>query len=250
MSGILHRQDIGDGVVVLELDNPPLNAMSGTMLDQAAEAFAAIDADVSKRAVVLTGRGRAFCSGADLKAARDGGEDLGAFARLLDSVANCRTPVIAAIHGHCIGGGFELALCCDLRLASPDAKFVCAGVNVGLMASTWRLPRLIGVSRAKAMLLTGLAHDASTAEAWGLVTAVHPAEALLPAAISLAERIASRAPLSVEASKRVADRAPDMSPQEAGRMMAAELPRLRHSRDHAEAIEAFAEKRQPVFTRS
>jgi enoyl-CoA hydratase/carnithine racemase len=70
MSGILHRQDIGDGVVVLELDNPPMNAMSGEMLDQAAEAFAAIDADVSKRAVVLTGRGRAFCSGADLKAPR------------------------------------------------------------------------------------------------------------------------------------------------------------------------------------
>ncbi|HEX7758603.1 MAG TPA: enoyl-CoA hydratase/isomerase family protein [Caulobacteraceae bacterium] len=243
-----------NGVVVLEIDNPPMNALGREMLRRMQEAFAQVDADPTIRAVVLTGRGRAFCSGADLKEAargheEGGGEDLGDFGRMLEIVAACRAPVIAAINGFCGGGGFELALCCDLRIASSAASFVCAGVNMGLMASTYRLPRLIGVSRAKAMLLTGLPHDVATVEAWGLVTAVHAPDALQAAALALADRIASRAPLSVEASKRVADRALDMSLQEADAMMAPEMRVLRHSADHREAVAAFVQKRDPVFTR-
>ncbi len=117
------------------------------------------------------------------------------------------------------------------------------------MASTYRLPRLIGVSRAKAMLLTGLPFDAATAEAWGLVTALHPPGGLRDAALALAARIASRAPLAVEAAKRCADRALDLSPDEARAMMAGEMPGLLASRDHKEALAAFAERREPVFTR-
>ena len=249
MGGSIHRRDMADGIVLLELDNPPMNTMSADMLALASEAFAAIEEDLGRRVVVLTGRGHAFCSGADLKAAAEGGEDLGAFGRLLDGVARCRVPVIAAINGHCIGGGFELALCCDLRIASAAAQFICAGVNVGLMASTWRLPRLIGTSRAKAMLLTGLPFDAATAADWGLVTAVHPPEQLEAAALALAARIATRAPLSVEASKRMADRAMNLSAEEAAGLIAREMPALRESRDHQEALAAFAEKRAPVFQR-
>lgn len=249
MGGSVRRRDLEGGVVLFELDNPPANAMSQEMLVLANEAFEGLEQDLSKRAVVLTGTGASFCSGADLKAASRGGEDLGGFGRLLERVAGSRIPVVAAVNGHCIGGGFELALCCDIRLASSAAKFVCAGVNVGLMASTYRLPRLIGVSRAKAMLLTGLPHDAATAERWGLVTSVHPAQELVPAALALAARIASRAPLSVEASKRVAERAPDLSPEAANEMMARELAVLRRSEDHREAVAAFAEKRAPVFRR-
>jgi enoyl-CoA hydratase len=248
---MIHQLRRDDGVLILEIDNPPMNAMSGQMLGLMREAFSAAQADHALRAIILTGRGRAFCSGADLKEATKGGagEDLAGFGRMLELVAASRAPVVAAINGFCIGGGFELALCCDLRIASTEARFVCAGVNVGLMASTYRLPRLIGVSRAKAMLLTGLPHDAATAEAWGLVTATHAPETLQGAAIALAARIASRAPLSVEASKRVADRAPDMSPQEADAMLAQEMSVLRHSADHHEAVAAFVEKREPVFTR-
>jgi len=100
------------------------------------------------------------------------------------------------------------------------------------------------------MLLTGLPHDAETAERYGLVTALHPPEALRAAAIALAERVASRAPLSVEATKRIAGRAPDLSPDEAAPLQAAELARLRRSNDHRAALEAFREKRDPDFTRS
>jgi enoyl-CoA hydratase/carnithine racemase len=249
---LVHRAIVEPHVVRLEIDNPPMNAMSRQMLRLMSEALGELQADDDIRAIVLTGRGRAFCSGADLKEAaqeHSRGEDLAGFARMLEQVASSRAPVVAAINGHCVGGGFELALCCDIRIASTEAKFVCAGVNVGLMASTYRLPRLIGVSRAKAMLLTGLPHDARTAEAWGLVTAIHPPEQLEAAALAVAARIASRAPLSVEASKRVADRAMDMSPEAANEMLAREMPRLRASEDHLEAVAAFAQKREPIFHR-
>jgi enoyl-CoA hydratase/carnithine racemase len=118
------------------------------------------------------------------------------------------------------------------------------------MASTYRLPRLIGVSRAKAMLLTGSPHDAETAERYGLVTGLHAPQDLRAAAIALAERIASRAPLSVEATKRTANRAVDLSPEEANEMLGPELRVLRKSNDHKAAVAAFRERKDPVFTRS
>jgi enoyl-CoA hydratase/carnithine racemase len=217
------------------------------------EIFRTLQEQHDVRAIVLTGSGRAFCSGADLKEAgrRDGSNDgLSLFGSVLECVAGARVPVIAAVNGHCIGGGLELALCCDLRIASTAARFVCAGVNVGLMASTYRLPRLIGVSRAKAMLLTGLPFDASVAEAWGLVTALHRPEELKEAALELAQRIASRAPLAVEAAKRFVDKAIGMTPDDAREVLARELPPLLASRDHREAVCAFNEKREPVFSRA
>jgi enoyl-CoA hydratase len=252
MSGAIHCQEPVGGVALVEIDNPPRNAMTRAMLAAMTSAFGQIHADTAVRAVVLTGKGRAFCSGADLKEAASHfgrGEDLDSFGRALRAVEQCRVPVIAAIDGYCIGGGFELALCCDLRIASTDASFVCAGVNVGLMASTYRLPRLIGVSRAKAMLLTGLGHDATSMERWGLVTAVHAPDSLLEAAMKLAARIASRAPLSVEASKRVVDAALDLPPEQAQATLRTELAGLRNSEDHHEAVSAFNQKRQPTFHR-
>ena len=233
---------------LVEIDNPPMNAMDAQSCDAMLEIFRTLRDRSDVRAVVLTGSGRAFCSGADLKQA--GSDALPLFGKLLEEVAGARIPVIAAVNGYCIGGGLELALCCDLRIASTQARFVCAGVNVGLMASAYRLPRLIGVSRAKAMLLTGLPFEAAAAEAWGLVTALHQPDALREAALELARRIASRAPLAVEAVKRCADRAPDMSPDEAREMLTREMPVLLASRDHKEAVSAFREKREPVFSRA
>jgi enoyl-CoA hydratase len=250
MEPMIHQRVVDDRVLIFAIDNPPLNALSGRMLALMADALRAVQSNDAIRSIVLTGRGRAFCSGVDLKEVAAGGRTLGAFADVLELVAASRAPVVAAINGHCIGGGFELALCCDLRIASTAATFVCAGVNVGLMASTYRLPRLIGTARAKAMLLTGSPHDALTAERWGLVTAVHPPEQLDAAALALATRIATRAPLSVEASKRVADRAVDLSPEEADAMVAREMPILARSNDHKEALAAFIEKREAQFRRN
>jgi enoyl-CoA hydratase/carnithine racemase len=250
MTGQVHVEQAQAGVVVLTIDNPPMNPLGVEMRQTFMEALDRVEEDPSLRCLVVTGKGRAFCSGDDLKAVSPQGEDLAGFGRLLDRLEATRAPVVAAVNGWCVGGGFELALCCDIRIASTEAKFVCAGVNVGLMASTYRLPRLIGVSRAKAMLLTGAPHDAATAERYGLVTGLHDPEALMPEALKLAERIASRAPLSVEATKRTANRAVDLSPEDANRMLGQELRVLRKSNDHKAAVQAFRERRDPVFTRS
>jgi enoyl-CoA hydratase/carnithine racemase len=249
----IHLSRIGAHAALLQFDNPPANALGSGLRRQLLERLGALDKDASIRALVLTGRGRAFCSGDDLKeqetsqaqglAARKA--QLAEFGAVLERVENFRAPVIAAINGWCMGGGLELALCCDVRIASTEAKFVCAGVNIGLMASAWRLPRAIGVARAKHMLLTGLPQDAETAERFGLVTAVYAPSALREAAAALAGRIASRAPLSVEATKRVAALPPD----EGARAASGEMDALVRSADHAEALAAFREKREPKFER-
>ncbi|HEY3950364.1 enoyl-CoA hydratase/isomerase family protein [Phenylobacterium sp.] len=250
MSGQVHVEAISEAVVLLEIDNPPMNPLGVEMRQTFMDALDQVEANDALRCLIVTGKGRAFCAGDDLKSTGPGGEDLAGFGRLLDRLEATRVPVVAAVNGWCVGGGFELALCCDLRLASTEAKFVCAGVNVGLMASTYRLPRLIGTSRAKAMLLTGLPHDAEIAERYGLVTGLHAPDDLRPAAVALAERIASRAPLSVEATKRTAGRAVDLSPDEFNALAAPELRTLRRSNDHKAAVAAFRERRDPVFTRS
>lgn len=258
-SGTIHLQRPEPHVALLEIDNSPRNTMGHAMRELFLQHLDNLETDLDVRAVVLTGRGNAFCSGDDLKEKRDSagrepaeGEltsNLSGFGHLFGRVESFRAPIIAAINGWCVGGGLELAVCCDIRIASRDAQFVCAGVNVGLMASAYRLPRLIGVARAKAMLLTGSAHDAETAERFGLVTEIHRREELIGAALTLAKRIASRAPLSVEATKRVSGQAIDLSPAEVAEAQKKELSLLVRSADHAEALAAFRDKREPVFKR-
>ena len=245
MSGTVHVEAVGEHVLRLVIDNPPMNPLGVDMRATFMRALDQVEASDDVRAIIVTGRGRAFCGGDDLKDDRPQAAELAGFGQLLERLDASRAPVIAAVNGWCVGGGFELSLCCDIRIASTDARFVCAGVNMGLMASAWRLPRLIGVSRAKAMLLTGLPHDAETAERFGLVTAVHAPDALDGAAVALATRIASRAPLSVEATKRIASRATDLSPQDAGPLQAKDNSVLRGSSYQKAAVAAFREKRDP-----
>jgi enoyl-CoA hydratase len=254
MSGRIHVSRPRPGVVLLEIDNPPSNALAEAVRLQLDAELDAIEADHAVRAVVLTGRGKGFCSGDDLREAASRGEgnraSLGQFAGMLDRIEALRVPVVGAINGHAVGGGLELALCCDIRLAAEGARFLAAGVNVGLMASVYRLPRLVGVAAASTMILTGSPVDAARALAIGLVSEVHPEAALLDAALALAERIASRAPLSVEASKRMIRQAFDLTPDAAREAAAQETRVLVRSNDHREGIAAFVAKRPPVFTRT
>lgn len=241
-------------VARLEIDAPPTNALGQTARREFLSHLKEVDEDFAIRALIITGRGKSFCSGDDLKereAARSGGgEDRAlSFPALVDRIEALRVPVIAAINGWAIGGGLELALGCDIRIASIEAQFTCAAVNVGLIASAYRLPRLIGVARAKHMLLTGSPFDATTAERFGLVTEVHSADKLRDAAVALAERIATRAPLSIEATKRIAGKAIDLDAQAAARALGQEFEILIKSADHAEALAAFREKRPPKFER-
>lgn len=241
-------------VAKVVIDNPPTNALGDSIRARLMDALATLQDDLDIRAVILTGTGRVFCSGDDIREVAQRGaamaDSLAQFGRLFDQVEGFRVPVIAAVNGHAMGGGLELALCCDIRIASTQARFAAAGVNVGLMASVYRLPRLIGVARAKAMLLTGWPSDAETALLHGLVTSVHAPEDLEAAALALASRIASRAPLSVEAAKRHAGQAMDLTADEAARASAGDLKTLMASADHRAAIAAFLAKEEPVFTRS
>ena len=246
-----------DGVVVLTLDRSPVNALSAQARAEFLRALSDAESDERARVLVVTGTGRAFSAGADLQelSAQDPADEapvrdfLTDFAALVDRVEAARFPVVAAVNGHCHGGGLELALGCDIRVASSAATFVCSGVNVGLLASFARLPRVIGAGWARHLLLTGERWDAERALQAGLVTDVHDPHELLPAAQALAEQIASRAPLSVEATKEAVHRAAGLDDDGVARLHLEAFLRLRRSRDHVEALAAMSERRAPRFTR-
>lgn len=191
-----------DGAVaVLQLNRPKqLNALSVALRALIVRTVREISAGDGVRAIVLTGSGRAFSAGVDLKEAGQKGFSLGVGAQasadidLAAAFAACPWPVIGAINGFAITGGFELALMCDVLLASSEAKFADTHSRVGLMP-VWglsqKLPRIIGASRAKELSLTGNYLDAETAERWGLVNRVYAPEALMPAARKLAAEMAS-----------------------------------------------------------
>ncbi|TQN38033.1 enoyl-CoA hydratase [Blastococcus colisei] len=246
------------GVAVLTVDSPPRNAFTRDVGAAFFAAFDPLDADLDVRCVVITGAGTAFLAGGDLKLqqslkTRADDEAYVAHPHSLSAamlkVEQSRVPVIAAVNGDVAGGGLEFALACDIRLAAPGARFVAAGVNVGLILSWYRLPRTIGLGRAKQMLLTGAPCDADTAERWGLVTGVHEPEELLPAATALAERIASRAPLSVENTKACANRAFGLDDAEITALQREKFLEMLRTHDHHEALDAFFDRRPPVFER-
>lgn len=249
----LHVTTPSSGVRLIEIDSPPANALGHDLRTRLHTELTTINDNFDTRVVVLTGRGEHFCAGDDLKEARQRGDDAAAslrqFAGLFNVIEELRVPVIAAVNGAAVGGGLELALSCDIRIAGERAKFIGAGVNVGLMASVYRLPRIVGVGPAKAMLLSGSPTSSADALRYGLVTAVTPDDQLAAEALLLAERIATRAPLSVEASKRMISQALDLSPAESARAIASEMPTLIGSGDHRRALEAFLTREQPTFRR-
>jgi enoyl-CoA hydratase len=204
-----------DGVALVTLNRPEaMNALSKALRAQIAETFAALNAAEDVRAIVLTGAGKAFTAGLDLKELGSDASALGA-ANASDAERNpvaaierCAKPVIGAINGAAITGGFELALACDILLASTNAKFADTHARVGIMPGwglSQKLSRLVGISRAKEASLSGNFIDASTALAWGLVNRVVAPEELVPQALKLATDIASAPGDKVQAYKRIID---------------------------------------------
>ncbi len=251
----IHKSIPAPHIVLLEIDNPPANSLSKIIKKRFIKLLDELEQDKSIRAVILTGKGNKFCVGDDLKEAIKNTElplevitkNLQKFGNIMDRVEALPFPVIAAINGWCIGGGLELALCCDIRLAVDSAKFICAGVNVGLSASGYRLPRIIGIGRAKQMLYTGMALPVEKAEQYGLVTGVYNEKELLPAALAMAKVIASKAPLSVQATKRIVNIAYETDFDDSQRIQEKELLALAASEDYQNALRAFAAKQKPDF---
>jgi enoyl-CoA hydratase/carnithine racemase len=272
--------EVADGVATVTLDRPDrLNAGTNRMVNELLSAIDLIDADDDVRAVILTGRGRAFCAGADLEAGEatfdydrlraeggDGGEgNLGDIdparrelrerdgaglvtTRLFDSVK----PVISAINGPAVGMGITMTLATDIRLAADTARFGFVFTRRGIApegASSWFLPRIVGVSQAAEWLYTGRVFDAAEALAGGLVRSLHPADELLGVARSLAAEIAEAAPVSVALTRRMLWRMLTADhPMEAHRVDSRAVRELGRLPDAAEGIRSFLDKRPPRFT--
>jgi enoyl-CoA hydratase/carnithine racemase len=245
-------------VARLELVNAPLNLVTRELLGELDAALAALEAAApgDVRAVVVCGRGdRAFSAGShvgEFEAQRGPGgrERLALEERVSARLASLPMPTIAAIEGNALGGGLELALACDLRVASERARLGLPEVRLGVIpgaGGTQRLPRIVGQARAKELILAGLVIDATEAERIGLVNRVVPAGEARAAAEALGAEIAARGPVAVREAKRLLDAAPD-SDLEAG--LAAELEaslRVFASDDMLEGAAAFFAKRDPIY---
>ena len=253
------RSERRGALVEITLDRPKANAIDTATSRALGEAFIGFRDDPELRVAIVTGGGERFFSGGwDLKAAAAGDasadEDYGpgGFAGLTE-LFDLNKPVIAAVNGMAVGGGFELALAADLIVAAEHAEFFFPEVNIGILASAGgaiRLPRRIPRAIATEMLMTGRRMGAEEAARWGLVNAVVPADRLMPAARELAERLLAAAPLSLQAVKELLREAEGLGVQAAYDLMRNELPgfqRMLVSEDSREGARAFAEKRPAVW---
>ncbi|GAB3429261.1 crotonase/enoyl-CoA hydratase family protein [Actinophytocola sediminis] len=239
-----------DEILLLEINRPAQrNAMTRDVAEAIDDAFTRLDGDPELRVAVLAGRGGAFCAGMDLKR-HAAGERAGTAARGFGGIVEVppRKPVIAAVEGWALGGGFEIVLACDLVVAGAGARFGLPEVKRGLLArggGMFRLPRRVPRAIALEILLTGDPIDAARADALGLLNAVVPDGQAVEAAFGLARRIVGNAPLSVEASKAIALASADWPAAESFERQRTYADPVFGSADAKEGARAFAEKRPP-----
>jgi enoyl-CoA hydratase/carnithine racemase len=247
----------GGPVSTLRLQNPPLNLVTLDLTRQLDDALAEIEDDPDVRAVVVTGTGdRAFCAGSDVKEFESLQGRVGEGKLLFEKAVYMRlarlpVPTIAAIQADALGGGLELALCCDLRVADERAKLGLPEVRLGVMpgsGGTQLLPRVVGLAKAKELILTGEIVDAAEAERIALVNRVAPAGTALEVAMGWAETIASRGPVAVREAKSALDVGADLPLDEGLAMELEASERVFASEDMLEGARAFFEKRQPKFS--
>jgi enoyl-CoA hydratase len=244
-------------VRVLTLDRPERrNALSSALQAHLVDELLDCATDPQVRAIVLTGNGPAFCAGFDLKEIREADQRGEPFRppmnrpgrALFEVLTETYVPVVAALTGHAVAGGFELALACDLRIAAPGIKLGLpeAAIGMGANFGSVVLPKRLPMGIALEMLLTGEYVTSEDAERWGLVNRVVPADEVLPAALALAEKIAANAPLSVRRMKETAVKGVDLPLSAALRLDVGPNPYL--SDDRREGIAAYLEKRPPRWT--
>lgn len=245
--------EVSEHIAVVRLDQPPVNAMDRETRRRIIEVFDEISERADVRVAILTGTGKYFCSGADLKDRPDPdkpGDFLG-HNRLTRETGNaireCAKPVIAAVNGPALGAGFGLMVACDIFLASEDATFAMPEINVGLAGGVSMLRTMFGRSFTRRMFYTGMRVPAAELYRRGVLDEVLPPQELMPAALRIAQEIASKAPLAVAYAKQAANMM-DLMPQRDGYRFEQNITMaLSRTEDAKEARQAFFEKRQPVY---
>lgn len=236
------------------------NSMTRDVLEGLREAVARTRSDEDLRCVIVTGRGRSFCAGADFKSQAQQDAEAAPFRAPHErtfaiyspflSLLEIEVPTIAAMQGHAIGGGLGLAVVCDLRVANREARYGANFVRLGLhpgMATTYILPRLLGLPRAVELLLTGRIISGAEAAEFGLVNYAVDANQVLEKARELALEIAGCAPLAVRWTKRSVYRGVDWDPRSAAELEAHAQSRTLETEDAREGIRALLERRDPIF---
>jgi len=251
--------DVADGVATLTLNRPQaMNAITQRMKDELGSVLDAIEADDAVRVLVITGAGaKAFCAGADIKERAGSDPTPAEFLvrqrathRLFTRIEQCAKPVIAALNGVAYGGGAEIALCADIRIAAESALIGLTEVSLGVIPAgggTQRLPRLVGAAKAKELIFTAARLKAADALALGLVNRVVPADQLADAALRLAREIAAKPPLAVRLAKQAIDRGLQADLQTALEFELYAAAILFDTDDRKEGMRAFVEKRAPQF---
>ena len=252
------RLEIADAIATITLERPDaLNALNVTMKDELLAALRTIGRDRSVRSVVLTGAGRAFCAGQDLKerlepeAAPLAVELRERYNPIIRAMRGLDQPIVGAINGVAAGAGASIAFACDIRLAAEDASFVLAFGRIGLVpdsGATWFLPRLVGPAKAAELALLGSTLSATEAERFGLVARVVATDQLAPEAGAAAAGFAALAPRAVALTKRALQRSWSVDLDEALEDEAYRQGIAGATHDHAEGLAAFLEKRPPRFT--
>ncbi len=250
-----------ESIATITLNRPDRrNAFSPEMLEGIYRALEDAAKDDKVRVLILTGTGQAFCTGGDVKAMAEefnqpgeegkGREQKASDMPLYALVYRFEKPVIAAINGVAVGGGLDLALACDIRIASDKARFAEVYIRRGLIPAgggTYFLPRLVGVDRACQLIWTGDMIDAREAERIGLVTMVVPHEDLESATRELAEKLAKGPPLAIQRAKRAIYEGLGMDLESTLEYVAPIMKELQQTEDHKEGARAFVEKREPLF---
>jgi enoyl-CoA hydratase len=242
------------GLGFIELNRPKvLNAINRPMVSEIVEAFEELDRNDNVNVIILSGKGRAFAAGADIdEMSEDGAIDLELLNQFTewDRLAWIKKPIIGAVQGFALGGGFELALCCDMLFAAEDASFGFPEVNLGVMpgaGGTQRLTKLIGKSRAMEWLLSGDRFTAAQALEWGVINRSVAPELLMEETEKFAKKLAAKPPLSIRLIKESVHKAVDYSLYEGMQYERKNFYLLFASEDQKEGMKAFVEKRKPHF---
>ena len=255
MADNMIRLDVENFVALVTMDRPPVNAIVRQFQEELTATFDELSDRDDVRVVVLTGAGKVFCAGADVKARAttiNGPGDVWAHTRRtresFHSILECKKPVIGAINGAALGAGLAIAASCDILVASESASLGLPEIDVGLLGGGRHTMRLFGCSRTRRMMFTGYRVPADECYRLGVVESVVPPDQLIEAAMVLAREIAAKSPIAIQLAKTALNAIEEMSLRDGYRFEQNMTVELGKSEDSKEAMRAFSEKRPPVFT--